>query len=85
MCTHAIPVEGQVGLSIATSLKLDKEKYYEAILWPAAKQSKHEKWTHEAIKLCNWAESPDTDIACLAGDWVSSLMSLMVGMRQALV
>ena len=47
-------------------LKLTKEKYYEAILRHAAKQSECEKQTHEAIKLYNWAESPDTDIACLA-------------------
>ena len=60
-------------------LKLDKENYYEAILRPAAKQSECEKWTHEAIKLYNWAELPDTDIVCLARDWVSLLMSLMVG------
>ena len=47
-------------------LKLDKEKYHEAILRPAAKQSEREKRTHEAIKLYNLAESPDTVIACLA-------------------
>ena len=47
-------------------LKLDKEKYYEVILRPAAKQSEREKRTNEAIKLYNLAESPDTVIACLA-------------------
>ncbi|KAF8491289.1 nucleoporin-interacting protein NIC96 [Gautieria morchelliformis] len=47
-------------------LKLDKEKYFEVILRPAAKQSEREKRTNEAIKLYNLAESPDTVIACLA-------------------
>ncbi|KAF8588475.1 NIC-domain-containing protein [Ramaria rubella] len=47
-------------------LKLDREKYYEAILRPAAKQSEREKRTNEAIKLYNLAESPETVIACLA-------------------
>lgn len=47
-------------------LKLDKEKYYEVILRPAAKQSEREKRTNEAIKLYNLADSPETVIACLA-------------------
>lgn len=47
-------------------LKLDKEKYYEVILRPAAKQSEREKRVNEAIKLYNLAESHDTVIACLA-------------------
>ncbi|KAF8525242.1 nucleoporin-interacting protein NIC96 [Hysterangium stoloniferum] len=47
-------------------LKLDKQKYYEVILRPAAKQSEREKRINEAIKLYNLADSPDTVIACLA-------------------
>lgn len=47
-------------------LKLDKAKYYELILLPAAKQSEREKHINEAIKLYNLAEAPDTVIACLA-------------------
>lgn len=47
-------------------MKLDKARYHEVILLPAAKLSERENRINEAIKLYNMAESPDTVLACLA-------------------
>lgn len=47
-------------------LKLDKAKYYEVILLPAARLSERENRINEAIKLYNMADSPNTVLECLA-------------------